>query len=239
MRESIKLALILLLSCGAFAKSKILVFSKTAGFYHKSIPAGVQALLELGRQNNLEVDSTTDAEKFTSDNLKQYNAIVFLNTTGDVLNDLQQQAFRNYIQSGGGFVGVHAATDMEYNWPWYNQLVGAYFNGHPKIQEAELHITDSTHSATKHLPTAWKRSDEWYNFKSIVEGLKVLIKIDESTYSGGTNGKDHIMSWYHEFDGGRSFYTALGHTDESYSDPLFLKHLLGGIEYAIEKRNLK
>jgi len=219
----------------ALAKPKILVFSKTKGFHHASIAVGVPAIMKLGSENNFDVDSTTDASKFTSVNLKQYAAVVFLSTTGDVLNDEQQEAFKKYIEAGGGFVGVHAATDTEYDWPWYGDLVGAYFKSHPKQQEATLHVVDKNFIATKHLPDDWKRFDEWYNYKYIAKGLHVLIKIDEKSYTGGENGDDHPMAWYHDYDGGRAFYTELGHTDESYADPLYLKHLLGGIQYAIGK----
>ena len=214
---------------------RVLVFSLTKGFHHASIPAGIAAVQKLGAENNFIVDTTTDASYFTRKHLKKYAAVVFLNTTGDVLNDEQQIAFQKYIHSGKGFVGVHAATDTEYNWPWYNQLVGAYFKSHPKQQEAVLNITDAADASTSHLPAKWKRFDEWYNFKSLQNGLHVLITIDEKSYTGGENGDVHPMAWHHEFDGGRAFYTALGHTDESYADPLYLKHLLAGIQYAMTR----
>ncbi|HEY8782528.1 MAG TPA: ThuA domain-containing protein [Mucilaginibacter sp.] len=217
------------------AKPKVLIFCKTAGFHHASIPAGIKAVTKLGQENNFDVDTTTDSKKFTYANLKHYAAVIFLSTTGDVLNDAQQAEFEKYIRAGGGFVGVHSATDTEYNWPWYGNLVGAYFKSHPAQQNATLDIVDRNFIATKHLPAEWKRFDEWYNFKWIAPGLHVLIKIDEKSYTGGANGDDHPMSWYHEYDGGRAFYTELGHTDESYSEPLYLKHLLGGILYAMGK----
>ena len=220
----------------AAAKTKVLVFCKTAGFHHNSIAVGVPAIMKLGAENGFAVDSTTNAEKFTTANLKQYAAVIFLSTTGDVLNDAQQTAFEQYIKAGGGFVGVHAATDTEYDWAWYGKLVGAYFKSHPKQQEAVLHVVDHDFIATKHLPEDWKRWDEWYNYKWIADDLHVLIKIDEKSYTGGENGDNHPMAWYHSLDGGRAFYTELGHTDESYADPLYLKHLLGGIQYAIGKK---
>jgi len=217
------------------AKPKVLIFSKTAGFHHNSIALGIPAIIKLGQENNFDVDTTTNSAKFTTENLKQYAAVIFLSTTGDVLNDEQQKAFEQYIKSGGGFVGVHAATDTEYGWPWYGDLVGAYFKSHPKQQEAVLHVVDRNFIATKHLPAEWKRFDEWYNYKYIAKNLHVLITIDEKSYTGGENGDNHPMAWYHEYDGGRAFYTELGHTDESYADPLYLQHLLGGIKYAIGK----
>lgn len=223
------------LSVISFAKPKVLVFYKTAGFHHDCIAVGVPAIIKMGQQNNFGVDTTTNSAKFTVDNLKQYAAIIFLNTTGDVLNNEQQTAFEKFIKAGGGFVGVHAATDTEYDWPWYGKLVGAYFKSHPQQQEANLEVVDRNFIATKHLPETWRRFDEWYNYKWIADDLHILIKIDEKSYTGGENGDNHPMSWYHNYDGGRSFYTALGHTDASYADPVYLKHLLGGIQYAIKK----
>lgn len=218
------------------AKPRLLVFSKTAGFRHDAIPVGKLAMLQLGAENGFDVDTTEDASVFTAKNLKRYKAIVFLSTTGNILNEEQQAAMESYIKKGGGFVGIHAATDTEYDWPWYNQLVGAYFLSHPNQQTATLKVVDRTHPATRHLDSNWVRRDEWYNFKSIVPGLHVLIKIDETSYTGGKNGDDHPMSWYREFDGGRTFYTELGHTKESYKEDAFLKHVLGGIEYVTGKK---
>ena len=226
------------LSFNAIAKPKVLIFCKTAGCHHASIAVGIPAIIKLGQENNFDVDTTTNAEKFTVQNLKQYAAVIFLSTTGDVLNDTQQDAFKTYIEAGGGFVGVHSATDTEYQWSWYGDLVGAYFKNHSsKQQTATLHVVDRNFIATKHLPAEWKRLDEWYNFKEVdqLKKMHVLITIDEKSYEGGNDGDYHPMSWYHDYDGGRAFYTALGHTDESYSDPLYLKHLLGGIQYAIGK----
>ncbi|MEY4627694.1 MAG: hypothetical protein RLZZ595_20, partial [Bacteroidota bacterium] len=188
---------------------------------------------QLGKENGFAVDTTENAELFTDANLKQYNAVVFLSATGDVLNHSQQAAFERYIQSGGNYVGIHAATDCEYFWPWYGKLSGAYFKSHPRNQKAKLIVSDRTHISTSHLPEVWERVDEWYNFKQVPDHVKVLISIDETSYQGGENGSNHPMAWYHEYDGGRSFYTELGHTNESFSEPFFLQHILGGIKYAI------
>jgi cytochrome c len=216
--------------------SRVLVFSKTKGFYHSSIPAGIAAIMKLGAENNFQVDTTKNANYFVEDSLKNYKTVIFLSTTGNVLNSDQQVAFERYIEAGGGFVGIHAATDTEYDWPWYNKLVGAYFLSHPSnsnVRKGTIDVIDTTHISTKGLPKRWERTDEWYNFKSIQGDLKVLAKLDESTYEGGENGDNHPIAWYHEYDGGRAFYTGGGHTDETFSEPLFLKHLLGGIKYAI------
>lgn len=222
-------------------QKKVLIFSKTAGYHHESIPAGTKAVMEMGKENGFAVDSTTDSAKFTDDFLKQYAAVIFLCTTGNVLDEEQQHAFERYIKAGGGFVGVHSATDTEYDWPWYGNLVGAFFHSHPSQQTAVLNVIDNSSIATKHLPKKWKRKDEWYNFKWMTsEPLHILISIDENSYDPGP-GKmgNHPMSWYHDYDGGRAFYTELGHTEESYSDPLYLKHLLGGIQYAMKTKSMQ
>ena len=170
----------------------------------------------------------------TTVHLKKYSAVIFLSTTGDVLDYRQEAAFERYIQAGGGFVGVHAATDTEYDWGWYGRLVGGYFNGHPEPQQAKFIIKDKDHPSTKFFTdTVWQRTDELYNFKKLNPDVHVLITIDESSYKGGTNGAFHPMAWYHDYDGGRAFYTEMGHTKESYTEPNYLKHLLGGIQYAI------
>lgn len=234
---SILIGLFLLSFAVTAQKNKVLVFCKTAGYHHNSIAAGKLAIIKLGQENKFGVDTTTDASVFTKDNLKQYKAVVFLSTTGNVLDDQQQAAFEQYIRSGGGFVGVHAATDTEYDWPWYGKLVGAYFKSHPATQDASLDIVDSKHISTKHLPKRWTRKDEWYNFKWVSDSIHVLITIDETSYTGRRMDTTyHPMAWYHKYDGGRAFYTELGHTDESFTtDTLFLQHLLGGIKYAIKK----
>src|SRR6188768_2478072 len=149
---------------------RVLVFSKTAAFRHGSIPAGVQAIRELGTANAFAVDATEDAAAFTDENLARYDAVVWLSTTGDVLDAPQQAAFERYIQAGGGYAGVHAASDTEYTWNWYGGLVGAYFSGHPDPQSATVEVADHAHPSTKHLPARWTRSDEWYNFQSNPRG---------------------------------------------------------------------
>ncbi len=217
-------------------KPVVLVFSKTNGFRHSSIPAGIAAIKKLGDENGFAVETTEDSLAFSSNRLKKYKAIVFLSTTGKVFGPAQERALQQYIHNGGGYVGIHAATDCEYNWPWYNQLAGAWFLGHPEQQEATLLIVNKNHPATAGFPDTWTRKDEWYNFKNLNNSVTVLIKIDESSYKGGQNGTNHPMAWYHPFEGGRAFYTELGHTDESYAESLYLKHLLGGIEYALGRK---
>lgn len=220
-------------------KPNVLVFVKTAGYKHKSISKGVDAIIKLGKENNFKVDTTSNAENFNEKRLKEYSAVVFLNTSGNVLDYRQEIAFERYIQAGGGFVGIHGASDTEYDWNWYGKLVGAYFKSHPKIQEAKFTIKDKNFGATNFFTdTIWTRTDELYNHKKMNPDVNVLMTIDEGSYNGGENGDFHPMSWYHEYDGGRSFYTSLGHTDESYLEENYLKHLLGGIKYAIGKNEV-
>lgn len=212
---------------------KVLVFTKTLQFRHASIEKGVNTLIALGDANNFEVFRTENASDFNAGNLVQYRTVVFLNTTGDVLDPAQQTAFENYIRAGGSYMGIHAASDTEYDWPWYGELVGAYFNGHPDVQEATVNTIDNNHPSTSHLPSNWVRTDEWYNFRDINPNIIPLLNLDESTYIGGTNGTVHPIAWYHEFDGGKSFYTGGGHGDAAYDEPDFRQHLLGGILYCL------
>ncbi|MEV4569807.1 ThuA domain-containing protein [Nonomuraea sp. NPDC049419] len=214
------------------AAFKVLVFSKTAGFRHDAIPAGIQAIRDLGGAGDFDVDATEDSAAFTTGNLAQYQAVVFLSTTGDVLNSSQQAAFEAYVDGGGGYVGVHAAADTEYNWPYYGQLMGAWFSSHPAIQQATVRNEDRAHAATAHLGPAWTRTDEWYNYRTNPrQNVRVLQSLDESSYSGGSMG-DHPITWCRTQSSGRAFYTGLGHTQESYADPAFRALLLGGIRYA-------
>ena len=180
------------------AKPRVLVFTKTTGYHHASIPVGAAAIIKLGNENNFSVDTTSDATKISEANLNKYSAVVFLSTTGYMLNNFQQADLERYMQAGGNFVGVHAAADAEYDWAWYGRLVGAYFDSHPEQQEANLKVVDKNHPATRTLPDLWRRKDEWYNYKNMAKDLKVLITLDETSYKGGTNGT-HPISWYHNF----------------------------------------
>ncbi|WP_242118162.1 ThuA domain-containing protein [Aestuariivivens sediminicola] len=238
VRSVLIFSVILFITSCSTREKKILVFSKTVEHRHTSIESGIKALKQLGLSNDIAVVATEDDAYFVEDSLKQYAAIVFLNTTGDILNAVQQADFERYIQAGGGFVGIHSATDTEYDWPWYGKLVGAYFVNHPAIQKGTLNIIDKTHPSTSFLNDTWEIEEEWYNYKNINPDTNVLIEIDENSYEGGLHGDHHPISWYHSFDGGRAFYTELGHRKETYSDPIFLKHVLGGIQYAIGKNRL-
>jgi type 1 glutamine amidotransferase len=215
---------------------KALVFSRTTGFRHDSIPDGVAAIQKLGQDNNFAVDATEDDALFTDDTLAQYDVVVFVSTTGDPLGtQAEKDAFQRYIQNGGGFVGIHAAADSGYTWPWYGGLVGAYFRSHPAIQRARIKVEDRAHPSMRSLPRRWTRTDEWYNYQANPRGtVHVLATLDERSYDVGADGMgpDHPIIWCQDYDGGRSWYTGLGHTKESYTEPEFLKTLLGGLRTA-------
>ncbi len=213
----------------------LLIYGKTKAYRHECIEPGSLALQSYFSQHGIATTYTEDSSVFTPSNLAKYDAVMFFQTTGNVLDSVQQVAFEQYIRSGKGFVGVHAATDTEYDWPWYGKLVGAYFASHPDIQQATLVKVDTSHAFCKHLPDRWTRTDEWYNLKQIPTDVHVLLNIDESTYQGGVHGDQHPMSWYHDYEGGRAFYTALGHTVESYRDTMFLEHVMEGVKWAAKK----
>jgi len=220
----------------ADAPYDVLVFSRTAGFRHDSIAVGTQAIRDLGAANSFTVTATEDPAAFTTSNLTRFEAVVFLNTTGDVLNAAQQTAFESYIRAGGGYVGVHAAADTEYDWPFYGNLVGAYFASHPAIQQVTERVENRAHAATAHLGPTWVRTDELYNYRTNVRSTaRVLATLDESTYSGGSMGADHPHTWCKTQEGGRSFYTGNGHTQASYAEAGFRSMLLGGIRYAANR----
>ena len=215
---------------------RVLVFSKTAGFRHDSIARGVELIRSLGASHGFAVDSTEDASRFTRRALARYQVVVFLNTTGDVLSRRQQGAFEAYVRRGGGWVGVHSAADTEYDWPFYGHLLGggAWFLSHPAIQAAGLEVEAATHPSTRHYPATFSFTDEWYTFRSNPRCCaRVLLTIDETTYNPGVGAMgDHPVAWYHFVGSGRAWYTNLGHRVETYDDPSFASHLLGGIRWA-------
>ena len=216
---------------------RALVFSRTAGYRHESIPAGVAALTELGPAAGLAVESTEDGGAFTAAALRAHAVVVFLNTSGEVLDDTQRAALEAYVRAGGGFVGVHCAAATEPRWPFFRRLVGAAFADHPDIQPARIRVVDRSHPATAHLGPAWERTDEWYNFDARPPpGVRVLLRVDEASYTGGTMGDDHPVAWCHDEAGGRTFYSALGHTVESYAEAPLRAHLLGALAWAASGR---
>jgi type 1 glutamine amidotransferase len=209
---------------------RVLVFSKTAGFRHDSIEVATQTITALGAQHGFEVVATEDAATFAPEGLAAFDAVVFLMTTGDVLDAAQQSAMEGFVSAGGGFVGIHSAADTEYDWPWYGQLVGAYFDSHPAIQPATVTIADPAHPSTAALPSPWAATDEWYNFRTNVRGAaRVLLTLDEASYTGGSMGADHPIAWCRDVGQGRSWYTGLGHTREQWATPELQQHVLGGL----------
>ena len=213
---------------------RVLLFSRTAGFRHDSIPAAIAALGELQTEGGYVVEATEDPAQFTADNLARFRVVVFLLTTGDVLADAQQADFEAWIAGGGGYVGVHSAADTEYDWPFYGALVGAYFKAHPAVQSARVAVEVADHPATAGLVSPWSHTDEWYDFRENPRpAVTVLATVDETSYLGGTMGADHPIVWSHATTGGgRAIYTALGHTKESYAAPDFRRHLVGALRWA-------
>jgi type 1 glutamine amidotransferase len=210
----------------------VLLFTRTTDYRHDSIPAGVAALSELAAGEGLTPYATEDPEVFSTGDLASYAAVVFLSTSGDVLNHAGRAALERYVGSGGGFLGVHAAACTEYEWPYYGQLVGARFDAHPHVQPAVVTVEDADHPATAHLPLHWEWTDEWYDFRANPRpGVRVLATVDERLYEGGTMGDDHPLVWCRRLGGGRTFYTALGHDAAAYADPAFRAHLLGALRW--------
>ncbi|MBI1226978.1 MAG: ThuA domain-containing protein [Bacteroidetes bacterium] len=228
---------------------KALLFTRTQGFHHESINEGVTAIKAMAQRNFFDVAWHEDPAKFNDEELKQYDVIIFLNTTGDILNDEQQAAMERFIRSGKGFVGIHSASDTEYDWPWYVQMVGRTFHIHPTIQTARIKVLDRKFPGFELMPDDRLWTDEWYQFdEEKSKDLHYLLSVDEATYnpkadwgrvSGTGMGSFHPLAWYHNYDGGRAFYTALGHMPEKYSDPAFLEHLYGGIYWAATGKGMK
>jgi cytochrome c len=214
---------------------RVLAFSRTMVFRHESIGAGHAALTTIAAERGFELESSEDVASISDAVLSEKDVLVFLSTSGDVLDAAAEGALMRFIQAGGGFVGVHAASDTEYDFAFYGGLVGAYFNAHPDIQPATIVVEDATHPATAHLAATWARTDEWYGFRENPRAnVRVLLRLDETSYDPGLGamGDDHPIAWAHEYEGGRAFYTALGHTAESYDEPEFREHLAGAIAWA-------
>ena len=214
---------------------RALIFTRTAGFRHASIPDGVKALQQrLGR--SWQVHHTEDPAAFTAEGLKPYRAIIFLSTTGDVLSEAQQQALTDWVVAGGGWIGIHAAADTEHQWPWYGeQLCCARFVTHPPVQRSTVIVEDRTHPSTSMLPARWERTDEWYVYDRsprAVTGVRVLASMDGSTITGPRMEADHPIAWCRDLGSGRAWYTGGGHTRESFSEPLFMDHIEGGVRWA-------
>ena len=221
---------------------KALLVTTTRGWHHESIHAGVLAIQQLATKHYFQVDLLEDNNGFTDKTLENYQVVIFLNTTGDIFNEQEQKVMERFIQSGKGFMGIHSASDTEYDWAWYNKLVGRMFVIHPSIQSARLNVLDASFPGLEGFANKKQWTDEWYEFgPDKVEGLKTILAIDESTYNpnvqwGSKIGKGmgvfHPIAWYHKFDGGRSFYTNLGHLPTDFSDQTYLNHIVAGIIWA-------
>jgi PKD repeat protein/type 1 glutamine amidotransferase len=211
---------------------KVLVFTKAAAETHASTAAGVTAIRQLGNQFRFTVEVTNDSRKFDESHLKQFRAVVFLNTSGDVLNGTQQAAFEEYYRDGGGFVGIHSAIETEPDWSFLTDILGTRAAGSSGVTPATLKVADRVHPASETLPEYWNRTDQWYNFSSNVRGFShVLATVDETTYAGGTMGFDHPITWCKDYQGGRSFYTGLGDTAASFGTSDLRAHLAGAIQW--------
>lgn len=228
--------------CTATGPKAILVFSKTNGYRHASIETAVKAIRDAGKKRGWEVVATENGAYFNAVCLRSYRAVIFLSTTGDFLTEEQQKAFEKYIENGGGYAGIHSASDCEYDWEWYGTLLGTRFRNHTflpyPVPRAEIMTEPVSHPATDGLPVRWNKKDEWYNFRDNVRGkpgFRVLLTVDESTYPAfwprAMRG-DHPISWTHIVGKGRMFYTAIGHNASTYRDPASMKHIVGGIAWA-------
>ena len=218
------------LNCSSNNSYSVLVITETKGWVHDSIESGLKLIQNIGNKNNFNVYHSDNSSVITYKNLKEIKTIIFLNTTEEILTDVEQKVMESFIQSGKGFVGVHAAADTEYNWQWYGKLVGAYYRNHPEVMNGK--ILTINHKITNHLDSEWEIEDEWYNFDYVNYDINILLHLDEDSYIGGEHPDYHPITWYHEYDGGRSFYTGLGHTKEVYDDERFIKLLEKGILYA-------
>lgn len=213
---------------------RLLIFTKTTGYRHESIAAGVQTMCELSRELGVDAVATEDEGHFQPQRLSRFAAVVWLSTSGTLLDAPQRRAFEAFVRSGGGYLGIHGASATEEDWPWYAELVGARFTRHPELQPARLIVEDREHPATAHLAREWLRSDEWYEFDSNPRSrVRVLVSVDESSYQGGTMG-DHPLVWCQRVGAGRSFYTALGHEAEHYREPALRQHLAGALAWVLE-----
>jgi uncharacterized protein len=231
---------------------RVLVYTRNQvgqGLYvHDNIAASVAALKKLGEENKFGVDVSDDPTVFTDANLKKYRALIFDNVNNQVLDtEGQKAAFQRYIRAGGGFVGLHSASGAMRQWSWYWSLLGGKFKRHPKLQPFTIHVKDPKDISTAHLPATFQWTDEFYYVDEIPAGRHVLLAGDlttlddpaKDTYPGKLFGDEFPLAWRHEFEGGRSWYTALGHQKEHYSDPRLMKHILGGILWAMRDARAK
>jgi type 1 glutamine amidotransferase len=226
------------------AEKRVLVYSGSTGYRHDSIPAAVEAVKSMGAKAGYIVDATEDPEVFTVEKLKPYKAIVFVSTSTDPKNPesewfvgARREALQGFLKDGKGIVALHAAGDSHYHWGWYGQMIGGYFERHPKgTPKGVVTVVDSKHPATAKLPKTLERNDEWYYYKDFNPTMRVLVTVDPATIGDGeADVNPNPVVWCHDFGGGRVFYSGLGHTAESYSEPYMINLITGGLEYAVGK----
>ncbi|MFD0991097.1 ThuA domain-containing protein [Mariniflexile jejuense] len=245
---SVFLMLFFIFSIGA-QQFKVLLFTKTVGFHHESILEGVRGIRSLAAKHDFIVDWQENSNVFNDENLSKYQCVVFLSTTGDILNENEQKSFEKFIRNGNGFVGVHSASNTETDWLFFTKMLGMTFKIHPLVQTAYIKVEDSNFPGMERFPKKMLWTDEWYEFNmpAISPNLNYLLSVDEKTYKpyikfnnqeGNGMGEFHPTAWYQFYEGGRSFYTSLGHIDAIYSDEMFLEHLFGGIYWAATGKGL-
>lgn len=211
----------------------ILVFTKTTGFRHDSIPAGVAAVERIAAELGYETEHTEDAAIYNPLDLARFSAVVWLSPSGDILGELERAALADFVTGGGGWCGIHAASTAERSWPFFREMVGARFIGHPPgCTPGEIDVVDTGHPSTAHLPKRWSWTDEWYSFDERPKDVEVLLEADEDTYEAGdlAMGDPHPIAWHRRLEAGQCFYTALGHDASAYGDEVFLAHLRGGLK---------
>jgi type 1 glutamine amidotransferase len=211
----------------------VLLYFREDDPYHRNSTIEIEAIRELGKEHGFTVEATEDRRVFGSVSTARYPAVIFLNIAADGFSEAEREGLVQYLKRGGGFVGIHAACFSQEEWVWYKRLVGAQFVDHPEIQPATVRVIDRAHAATRGLPSSWIHTDEWYNFREVSDSINTLVTVDEKTYTGGTHGSSHPVVWHQEYEAGRSFYTALGHLEESFRDERYLRHIAGGIIYAM------
>ena len=222
---------------------KVLVYTKNGeGYVHDNIPYAVKAIQKLGEAHKFQVTVSDDPSVFTDDNLKTFDLLLFPSTNNDVFDtDAQRLAFRKYIQAGGGFVGLHSVVGTERKWEWFKQMIGGTFVWHPRFQRYQLNVIDPAHPTVQGLPKVWEKEDECYFIKEIYPGIKVTIAHNLETLdqkereridaSAGPYSKYYPAVWHQDFDGGHVWVSALGHHSKDYEDPVFLQHVLQGMQH--------
>jgi type 1 glutamine amidotransferase/predicted dehydrogenase len=236
------ITLLLILVCGVFAFAKkpqknILIFTKTApwAYRHASIEAATASFQKHCANLGIATEWTENATAFNDNNLKKFSAIVLLSANHDIFDADQEAALQRYIRAGGGLMGIHNSSGVERNWKWFNNMIGGTFVWHPPLQEGTIKIVNKKHSSTKGLPALWPRKDEWYYFSNLSDKINVVAVLDSSTFKSDRHPQNYPFAWYHEFEGGRVFYTAGGHNAVDFEEPQFVKHLMGGLKYVIGK----